>query len=118
MENQTKKCPYCAEEINREAIKCKHCGEILDADIKAAREKQNQPQYVRPQQWNPAVAAILSFFIPGVGQMYKGDVGTGIIWLIVVVIGYIMLVIPGLILHIICIITAANGDPYKRSLNN
>ena len=29
-ENLTKICPFCAEEVKIEALKCKHCGEQLD----------------------------------------------------------------------------------------
>jgi len=32
---------------------------------------------------NPGVAAVLSVFIPGVGQIYNGDFLRGLFWLIV-----------------------------------
>jgi hypothetical protein len=43
--------------------------------------------------------------------MYKGNIGTGLLWLLCVVAGYGFFVIPGLILHLICIFSAAKGDP-------
>lgn len=115
MDLNTKKCPYCAEIIMTEAIKCKHCGEILDNEIRKARQQPSQ-NYVNPpavRKWSPGVAALLSFLIPGAGQMYKGNVGSGLFWFIIVIIGYFLLIVPGLILHLICIVTASSGNPYK-----
>lgn len=31
----------------------------------------------------PGIAAVLSFFIPGLGQLYNGDILRGLFWLIV-----------------------------------
>lgn len=37
-------CPYCAEKISKKAKKCRHCGEILDQqmrDIEALKQQRN-----------------------------------------------------------------------------
>lgn len=118
----TKKCPFCAETILAEARKCKHCGELLDERLRAPITHQIQTQgyyppqpYYPPQQvWNPGVAAVLSLFIPGAGQMYKGKIGEGIGWLMITAIGYVFLICPGIVIHLACILSAAKGDPTKQ----
>jgi len=97
-------CPECGRDISSAAVSCPACGHPNLAPVYATPIEA-------PRKWSPGVAAVLSLVIPGAGQMYKGSVGRGLLWLVVVVVGYTLFVVPGIILHLICILTAASGDP-------
>ena len=53
-----KKCPFCAEQIQPEAIKCRFCGEFLDGSGRAGRKR-------RPAKWyyttGTVIIALLCF---------------------------------------------------------
>ncbi len=55
---------------------------------------------------NPGLAAVFSLFIPGAGQLYTGRVVGAVLWFLVVTAGYALL-LPGLVLHLFCIVSAA-----------
>lgn len=78
-------------------------------------EVRREPVIVRTpvQQWNPVAAMLLSLIFPGLGQIYKGETLLGLACMVAVPLGYIMFIFPGIILHLLCIVTAAMGDPYK-----
>lgn len=122
------RCPFCSEVILVGAKKCKHCHEYLDfalRDIQSLRQPGAAhappppqtslaplppPAPVQIQQWtstNATQAALLSFFVPGLGQMCSGRVPAGLLWMMFTCLGYVCFIVPGIVLHILCVINAA-----------
>jgi TM2 domain-containing membrane protein YozV len=71
----------------------------------------NQPPV---RLWSPGLAAVLSFFVPGLGQLYKGQFINGVFWFVFVSLGYVALILPGLILHFFCVLGALSGNPWSE----
>jgi hypothetical protein len=61
---------------------------------------------LQPRTASPLLAAILTAFVPGAGHLYAGRVLAAIMWFLVIGAGYVLL-LPGLILHVFAMVSAA-----------
>lgn len=65
------------------------------------------------QKWSRVVAGVLSLVFPGLGHLYKGQAIRGFLWFVIVLIGYLLFLLPGAVLHILCAIASMGGDTHR-----
>lgn len=97
---KTKKCEYCGGKINTRAEICPKCGVRLK---KAEIEK------------NPGFALMLSFIVPGFGQLYNNQIQKGIGFIVVWFISILLLVFIVGVFILLIIWIYAMYDAYNTS---
>ena len=58
---------------------------------------------------HPGVAAVLSVLIPGLGQLYSGRLLAGALWFLGTGLAYWAVLLPGFLVHALCIWSAYHG---------
>jgi TM2 domain-containing membrane protein YozV len=89
----TKFCPNCGKELQYENAEiCPNCGVRIKEPPKEQSKEQSEIK-------SSGIAAIASFIVPGLGQIYCGKIGRGIMILIGFIIACILiLVVIGIII--------------------
>ncbi len=74
-----KYCSNCGSEIDEKAEICPKCGVRVKA--------------IRAELKSAGIAAIASFFIPGLGQIYNGEIVKGFVFMIIAMVFFLLMIV-------------------------
>ena len=100
-------CQKCGKEINDNSTFCSSCGASTDGSTQTNNIPNYGPQnnaYVYSREKSNGVGIILGFFIPGLGHLYAGKIGKGL-----------LIMFSGIILSVISMIAVFGAISYDST---
>lgn len=108
------------EEPGENEVYCRSCGKIIleEAEICPECGVRQKPPQNKATNSDPGIAAIASALLPGLGQMYNGEITKGIILLIAYSFSAMLIVVIIGIFMVVPIWLYAIYDAYSTAKNS
>lgn len=101
-------CTNCGAVISRKAEICPECGVRQQSPAGATGASTDQEK-------DPGIAAVLSFFVSGLGQIYNGEIGKGIAFMVVQLVNFALVFVLVGFLTLPAVWLFAIYDAYKSA---